>query len=40
LLGLETRFELDDFLKAHQVGPGITLEDIRRDLQDLGSLGL
>ena len=40
LLGLETRFELDDFLKAHQVSPNITIEDVRRDVQDLKSLGL
>jgi hypothetical protein len=39
-LGFETRFELDDFLKAHQVGPNVTIEDLRRDVQDLQSLGL
>lgn len=39
-LGFETRFELDDFLKAHQVGPNVTLDDLRRDVQDLQSLGL
>ena len=40
LLGFETRYELDAFLKAHQVPPNITIEDIRRDVQDLKSLGL
>ena len=40
LLGLETRYELDGFLKAHQVNPNITLEDLRRDVQDLKSSGL
>lgn len=40
LLGLETRFELDDFLKAHRVEADTTVEDVRRDLQDLKSLGL
>ena len=40
LLGFETRYELDDFLKAHQVPSHITIEDVRRDTQDLKSLGL
>jgi hypothetical protein len=40
LLGFETRYELDDFLKAHQVRASVTIEDVRRDLQDLKSLGL
>jgi hypothetical protein len=39
-LGFETRFELDDFLKAHHVGPNVTIEDLRRDMRDLQSLGL
>ena len=39
-LGFETRFEVDDFLKAHQASPNITIEDLRRDLRDLQSLGL
>ena len=39
-LGFETRFELDDFLKAHQVGSNVTIDDLRRDIQDLQSLGL
>ena len=32
--------ELDDFLKAHQVWANVTIEDVRRDVQDLKSLGL
>jgi Uncharacterised protein family (UPF0175) len=40
LLGLETRYELDGFLKAHRVSPNVTIEDVRRDMQDLKSLGL
>jgi Uncharacterised protein family (UPF0175) len=40
LLGFETRFELDDFLKAHQIPAPVTIEDVRRDVQDLRSLGL
>jgi hypothetical protein len=39
-LGFETRFELDDLLKAHHAGPNFTIEDLRRDLKDLQSLGL
>ena len=40
LLGFETRYELDDFLKGHQVRSNVTIEDVRRDMQDLKSLGL
>lgn len=40
LLGFETRFELDDFLKAHQVGANVSIEGVRRDVLDLKSLGL
>ncbi|MDP9053330.1 MAG: UPF0175 family protein [Acidobacteriota bacterium] len=39
LLGFETRFELDDFLKDHQVWAAVTIEDVRHDVQDLKSLG-
>jgi hypothetical protein len=39
LLGLETRYELDGFLMAHQVEANVTTEDVRRDIQDLKSLG-
>lgn len=35
LLGIETRYELDGFLKARGVYEPVTLEDIRRDLADL-----
>jgi hypothetical protein len=41
LLGFETRYELDGFLKAHAVVEGLpTFEDVKRELQDLNSLGL
>ncbi|MDQ2945231.1 MAG: UPF0175 family protein [Acidobacteriota bacterium] len=39
-LGFESRYELDGFLKAHQVWANVTIEDLRRDMQDLKSLGL
>ena len=39
LLGLSTRYELDGFLKAHQVWGDYTVEDFRRELQDLKRLG-
>ena len=39
LLGFETRYELDGFLKAHQVWANVTIDDLRRDVQDLKSLG-
>ena len=40
LLGFETRYELDGFLKAHEVWPNNTIDDLRSDLQDLHNLGL
>jgi hypothetical protein len=40
LPGFETRCELDGFLMTHRVRANVTLEDVRRDLQDLKSLGL
>jgi len=40
VLGFETRYALDAFLKARQIGPNVTIEDLRRDVQDLQSLGL
>jgi len=40
LLGLETRYELDGFLKVHGVVADVTIDDLRRDLGDLQSLGL
>lgn len=39
-LSFETRYELDGFLKAHQVWADVTIDDLRRDLEDLKSLGL
>jgi hypothetical protein len=40
LLGLETRYEVDGFLKAHNVFDEVTIDDLRRDVLDLESLGL
>ena len=40
LLCFETRYELDDFLKARQIWANVTIDDVRRDAQDLRSLGL
>jgi hypothetical protein len=40
LLGFETRYELDGFLKAHGVNEGITLEEFERDRETLDRLGL
>lgn len=34
-LGLEALDEVDAFLKAHEVWEPVTLEDVRRDLEDL-----
>jgi hypothetical protein len=35
MLDIETRHELDGFLKARGVCEPVTLDDIRRDLEDL-----
>jgi hypothetical protein len=35
LLGFGTRYELDGFLKAHDVWVDATIEDVRRDIADL-----
>lgn len=40
LLGMETRYELDGFLKVHGVVDDVSINDLRRDLSDLESLGL
>ena len=40
LLGFETRYELDGFLKAHGIYEDYTLEDFERDRETLRSLGL
>jgi hypothetical protein len=40
LLGINTRYELDGFLKAHEVWVDYTIEDYRREMEDLKSLGL
>jgi hypothetical protein len=39
LLGINTRDELDGFLKAHEVWIDYTVEDFRRELHDLKRLG-
>jgi hypothetical protein len=39
LLGLSSRYELNGFLKADQVWVDYTVEDFRRELQDLKRLG-
>jgi predicted HTH domain antitoxin len=40
LLGFSTRYELDGFLKVHEVWADYTIEDLRREIQDLQNLGL
>ncbi len=39
LLGFETRYELDGFLKDRGVIEGITIEEFDRQMQDLDRLG-
>lgn len=39
MLGFETRYELDGFLKERGVFLAYTLEDVRRDLGDLEAFG-
>jgi hypothetical protein len=40
LLGFGTRYQLDGFLKAHDVWIEYTLEDFRREVDTLDRLGL
>ena len=40
LLGFETSYEIDVFLKAYEVYDGITLEELDRQLETLDKLGL
>jgi predicted HTH domain antitoxin len=40
VLGFSTRYELDGFLKAHNVWADYTIDDLHREIQDLQSLGL
>ncbi|HEV7266347.1 MAG TPA: UPF0175 family protein [Falsiroseomonas sp.] len=40
LLGIETRYELDGFLKARGINDGMTLEEWRREQEALDRLGL
>jgi hypothetical protein len=39
LLGFGTRYQLDGFLKAHDVWIDYTLEDAKREREDLERLG-
>jgi Uncharacterised protein family (UPF0175) len=39
LLGFETRYELDGFLKAHDVWMNYTIDDLRREVATLQQLG-
>ncbi len=38
-LGIETRYDLDGFLKEHGVFINATVEDLRRDVETLERLG-
>lgn len=40
LLGFGTSYEIDGFLKAHEIYDGITVEELNRQLADLERLGL
>jgi hypothetical protein len=39
LLGFETRYELDGFLKSHNVWTNYTVEHLRREVSTLARLG-
>jgi len=39
LLGIQSRYELDGFLKAHNVWIEYTIEDFRREMETLERLG-
>jgi hypothetical protein len=40
LLGFETSYEIDGFLKAHNVYEDYTMEDLERELEGLRRLGI
>ena len=40
LLDFETRYELDGFLKAHEVYEDYTMEDLEQELEGLKRLGI
>jgi len=40
LLGFETSYEIDGFLKAHEVFEDYTLDDLERELEGLKRLGV
>jgi hypothetical protein len=39
ILGVETRVALDGFFKVHEINESITLEELKRQLDDLDRLG-
>jgi hypothetical protein len=39
LLGFPTRYDLDGFLKEHEVWANYSLDDFRQEMQDLAQLG-
>jgi len=39
LIGIATRYELDGFLKAHEVWIDYSVEDFHREIQELKRLG-
>jgi hypothetical protein len=39
LLGFETRYELDGFLKAHEMWMNYTIDDLHREVATLRQLG-
>jgi hypothetical protein len=40
LLGFQTGYEIDGFLKVHDIYDGITLEELNRQLDDLDRIGV
>jgi hypothetical protein len=40
LLGFKTGYEIDGFLKVHDIYDGITLEELNRQLEALDRLGI
>jgi hypothetical protein len=40
LLGFETGYQLDGFLKAHEVYEDYTLQDLEKELEGLSRLGV
>ncbi len=40
LLGFSTPYEVDGFLKVHEISADYTIGNLRREIQDLQNLGL